>query len=63
MEKLKLIFILCTCPETDDYSPAGYTSSTLYFSSRGMVTFAVNRNDRPQVSNVQSLTTALHISM
>lgn len=45
MEKLKLIFILCTCPETDDCSSVGYTCSTLYSSGQGMVTFAVNRND------------------
>jgi len=41
MEKLKLIFILCTCPETDGYSSIGYTCSTLYFSSRRTVIFVV----------------------
>lgn len=45
MEKLKLIFILCTCPETDDCSSIGYTCSILYFLSQGMVTFVVNTND------------------
>lgn len=45
MEKLKLIFILRSCPETDDYSAMGYTCSTQYFSSQGTVTFAANRND------------------
>lgn len=45
MEKLKLIFILCSYPETDDYSSIGFTCSTLYFSSKGMVTFVFNRND------------------